>query len=417
MENGLRNHLLAAAEQFGAPLYVYHGDTILKQYERLKSAFGQLPVKFHYAIKANSNPNILQLLHAQGCGIDAASWQEVQLALWTGVSPQDIVFTPNGVAFEEIQSGVEAGVTVNIDNISSLEQFGAAYGGRYPVAIRLNPHILAGGHAHIQVGGIDSKFGISVHQMRHVQRIVQAYNMQVCGLHMHTGSDILDAGVFLQGAEILLQAALNFPDLKLIDFGSGFKVAYHSDDITTDIEELGRQLTERMQQFFSKEEYGRELEIWFEPGKFLVSEAGWLLVRTNVVKQTVATVFAAVDSGLNHLLRPMLYDAYHQIQNLSNPEGAERIYSVVGYICETDTFGADRRLNEVREGDILALSNAGAYGFTMASNYNSRLRPAEVLLLNGKAHLIRERESLEDLTRKVQWCPELEPEASAALPS
>ncbi len=214
---------------------------------------------------------------------------------------------------------------------------------------------------------------------------------------MHTGSDILDPGVFLQGAEILFDAARDFKDLEFLDFGSGFKVAYKEGDITTDIEELGSALANRFVEFCK--DYGRDLELWFEPGKFLVSESGFFLVKVNVLKQTTATVFVGVDSGLNHLIRPMLYDSYHHIENISNPEGKQRIYTVVGYICETDTFGWDRKLNEVREGDILCFRNAGAYGFTMSSNYNARFRPAEVLIYEGKAHLIRERESFEDLIR------------------
>jgi len=214
---------------------------------------------------------------------------------------------------------------------------------------------------------------------------------------MHTGSDILDAGVFLQGAEILFDAAIQFKDLSFIDFGSGFKVAYKEGDITTDIEELGNSITNRFQVFCA--EYGKALELWFEPGKYLVSESGFFLAKVNVLKQTTATVFAGIDSGLNHLIRPMLYDSYHHIVNVSNSNGKERIYTVVGYICETDTFGWDRKINEIREGDILCFKNAGAYGFTMSSNYNARYRPAEVLVYKNEARLIRKRESFEDLLR------------------
>ncbi|MFN0190347.1 MAG: diaminopimelate decarboxylase family protein, partial [Bacteroidia bacterium] len=253
--------------------------------------------------------------------------------------------------------------------------------------------------SHIQTGHIDSKFGISIHQMRHVLRIIEKEKIVVNGLHMHTGSDILDSGVFVRAADLLFDAAVSFPDLEFLDFGSGFKVAYKEDDVTTDVEELGKVITERFHSFCK--EYGRELELWFEPGKFLVSESGALLVNVNVIKQTTATVFAGVNSGQNHLIRPMFYDSYHHIINISNPTGTPRIYSVVGYICETDTFAVDRKLNEVREGDTLAILNAGAYGFTMSNNYNSRLRPAEVLVLDGKPHLIRKRETMDDITRNM----------------
>ncbi len=386
-------------KEHGTPLYLYHGEKIIDQYQKLKNAFPGEHVKIKYALKALNNISILKLLRQQGSGLDAVSIQEVMLGLKAGFRPDEILFTPNGVSFDEIKAGVEAGVHMNIDNISMLEQFGHTYGGTVPCCIRLNPHIVAGGNVHIQTGHIDSKFGISIHQLRHVLRIIEKEKMLVTGLHMHTGSDILDSGVFVRGAELLFEAATEFKDLKFIDFGSGFKVAYKEDDITTDVEELGKVITKRFEKFCT--DYGRQLELWFEPGKFLVSESGYLLVRVNVVKQTTATVFAGVDSGQNHLIRPMFYDAYHGITNLSNPTGTPRIYTVVGYICETDTFAWDRKLNEIREGDLLAIRNAGAYGYTMSNNYNTRPRPAEVLIYQGKAHLIRTRETLDDMMRNM----------------
>jgi diaminopimelate decarboxylase len=390
---------LAVANEFGTPLYVYDAEKILSQYHLLKSSFPGAHVKIKYACKALNNLNVLKLLKKAGSGLDVVSIQEAEMGLKAGFTPAEILFTPNCVSFEEIKAGIEMGIMINIDNISILEQFGHTYGNSVPCCIRLNPHIEAGGHAHIQTGHIDSKFGISIYQLRHVLRIVEKENINITGLHMHTGSDILDAGVFIRGAELLFEAAANFKDLRFIDFGSGFKVAYKENDVTTDVAELGKAITTRFNEFCK--EYGRQLELWFEPGKFIVSEAGYLLVKANVIKQTTATVFVGVDSGQNHLIRPMFYDAYHHIINISNPTGTQRIYTVVGYICETDTIGWDRKLNEVREGDILAIKNAGAYGFTMSNNYNARLRPAEVLIYNGKAHLIRKREVMDDLLRNV----------------
>jgi len=214
---------------------------------------------------------------------------------------------------------------------------------------------------------------------------------------MHTGSDILDIDVFLYASEILFETAKNFKNLDFIDFGSGFKVPYKEGDIETNIEELGKKLSARFNEFCK--EYGKELTLAFEPGKFLVSEAGSFLAKVNVVKQTTSTVFASIDSGFNHLIRPMLYGASHQISNISNPKGRERYYSVVGYICETDTFASNKNITEISEGDILSFKNAGAYCFTMASNYNSRFRPAEILWHNGKAILIRERETFDDILK------------------
>lgn len=388
-------NLTDIAREFGTPLYVYDADHIVSQYQRLTKAFKGAKLKVKYAMKALNNIHVLKLLRSQGCGLDCVSIQEVQIGLKAGFTPEEILYTPNCVSFAEIQEAVKLGVMINIDNISVLEQFGNTYGNKVPVCIRLNPHIMAGGNAHISVGHIDSKFGISFYQMRHVGRVVKMHNIKVIGLHMHTGSDILDAGVFVQGAELLFEAAADFPDLEFMDFGSGFKVPYKEGDVHTDVDDIGQKIVKRFNVFCK--EYGRELELWFEPGKFLVSESGFFLVSANVIKQTTSTVFVGVNSGQNHLVRPMMYDAYHHITNISNPVGTKRIYSVVGYICETDTFGWDRQLNEVREGDILAFHNAGAYGFTMSSNYNSRVRPAEVLVYKGKAHLIRRHELLEEM--------------------
>jgi diaminopimelate decarboxylase len=389
--------LVKIAEEFGTPIYVYHGEKIENQYQRLKNAFIGVNVHLHYAMKALNNVNILRLLKKQGCGLDAVSIQEVQLGLRAGFEGKQIMFTPNCVDFEEIKEAVKLGVIINIDNISILEQFGHEYGSSIPCCLRLNPHIMAGGHSHISVGHIDSKFGISIYQLRHVQRVISSHKICVNGLHMHTGSDILDAEVFLRGAELLFEAAESFPDLEFMDFGSGFKVGYKEGDIVTDIEQMGERISEAFKVFCGR--YGRELELWFEPGKFIVSESGSLLVKANVIKQTTSTVFVGVNSGQNHLIRPMFYDAYHHIENISNPNATPRIYSVVGYICETDTLGYDRKLAEVKEGDILRIKNAGAYAYSMSNNYNARFRPAEVLYYGGKAHLIRKQETLEDITR------------------
>ena len=381
-------------EQFGSPLYVYDADIISRQHRRLASAFAGVDLRLLYACKANSNPTIIRYIHSLGIGIDAVSAYEVELAIRCGVPVEDILYTPNCVSFEEIDHVVGRGVLTNIDNLSVLERFGQRHPG-VPCAIRINPHILAGGNAHIQTGHIDSKFGISIHQMRHVLRIVRAYGMQVVGLHMHSGSEILDAQTFLTGAEILFDAALEFPDLTFLDFGSGFKVPTKPDDIATDVESLGAAMTQRFIAFC--EEYGRSLQLWFEPGKFLVSESGMLLVTATVLKQTPSCVFIGTDSGLHHLIRPMFYDAYHSIVHAERDQGTERIYTVVGCICETDTFGVDRKLMETREGDILAIRNAGAYGYAMANNYNFRPRPAEVLVIDGMPKLIRRRETVEDM--------------------
>lgn len=389
--------LLHLAEEFGSPLYVYDAEKIQSQYTRLTSAFSKVEsLRINYAVKALSNVSVLKLLKEMDSGLDTVSIQEVQLGLLAGFSPEKIIYTPNGVSFEEIEEVSHLGVQINIDNLSILEHFGTKYPS-IPVCIRINPHVMAGGNANISVGHIDSKFGISVHQMPHILRIVENTGMHINGIHMHTGSDILDIEVFLYAAEILFDTAKHFDKLDFLDFGSGFKVPYKKDDIETNIEELGKKLTKRFNAFCK--EYGRDLTLAFEPGKFLVSEAGFFLAKVNVVKQTTSTVFAGIDSGFNHLIRPMLYGSQHHIENISNPKGKERFYSVVGYICETDTFANNRRISEIKEGDILCFRNAGAYCFSMSSNYNSRFKPAEVLWYEGKGHLIRERETFDDLVK------------------
>ena len=389
--------LLQLAEEFGAPLYVYDAEKIRSQYKRLTDAFSKVEsLRINYAVKALSNVAILKLLKQMGSGLDTVSIQEVQLGLHAGFSPDKIIYTPNGVSFEEIEEAAKIGVQINIDNLSVLEHFGAKHP-EVPVCIRINPHVMAGGNSNISVGHIDSKFGISIHQMPLILRIVENTGMHINGIHMHTGSDILDVEVFLYAAEILFEAAAHFKTLDFIDFGSGFKVPYRKDDIETDVEEFGKKLSKRFNAF--AKEYGRPLALAFEPGKFLVSEAGYFLAKVNVVKQTTSTVFAGVDSGFNHLIRPMLYGSQHHIENISHPRNKERFYTVVGYICETDTFANNRRIAEIKEGDILSFRNAGAYCFSMASNYNSRYKPAEVLWLNGKGILIRERETFEDLLK------------------
>lgn len=384
-------------ERFGDPLYVYDAAIMKRQFDRLNNAFQNVKkLRLNYACKALSNISVLKYFNSLGAGLDTVSIEEVKLGLKAGFEPQEIIFTPNGVSLNELKEATQLGVKINIDNLSILEQFGHDLP-EYPVCIRINPHIMAGGNAKISVGHIDSKFGISYYQLPHVKRVVENTQMNIEGIHMHTGSDILDIEVFLNGAEILFDVAKEFKTLQYLDFGSGFKVPYKEGDIETNIEELGEELGNRFNTFCK--EYGRNLTLMFEPGKFLVSQSGYFLAKTNVVKQTTSTVFAGINTGFNHLIRPMFYDSYHQIVNLSNPTGRSRFYTVVGYICETDTFGINRKITEIRENDVLCFKNAGAYCFSMASNYNSRLLPAEVLLLNGEAHLIRKRQDFDDLIK------------------
>jgi len=382
--------------KYEAPLYVYDSQKIIDNYNRFYNSFNVSKLKVHYACKALSNISILKLLKSLGSGLDCVSIQEIKLGLQAGFDPADILFTPNNISEKEYDDAIALGVGINVDNFEMMEYLGANYP-NLPICVRINPHMMAGGNSKISVGHIGSKFGISIHQLPYLERIVNSFKINVVGIHVHTGSDILDPDIFIRAANLILSVVDKFDSVQYIDFGSGFKVAYKDNGLSTDIEEFGKDFSENFNQYCEKK--GKTYELKFEPGKYLVSDSGVFLTRANVIKQTTSTTFVGVDSGMNHLIRPMFYDAYHEIMNISNPEGKKKIYSVVGYICETDTFGADRKLNEVRKDDIILFKNAGAYCFSMASNYNSRFRPAEVLIHEGKDYLIRKREVFDDLIK------------------
>lgn len=396
-EQVTREKLLEAAATFGTPLYVYHTEKIKEQYEKLTNAFSSLDVKFFYACKALTNINIIRYISSLGCNIDCSSINEVKLALHAGVEPERILYTSNGIAFSEIEEAVAAGVHINIDSLSNLEKFGKKYGHSYPVGIRIRPNIMAGGNIKISTGHSKSKFGIPVEKIDELKRIVAENNIHIRTLHLHTGSEIKEVDVFIKGIEVLFELMPHFPELEVLDLGGGFKVPYHPTEKEIDIVAIGKGLKKAFDEHPTADH--KKLQVWFEPGKFLVCEAGYLLTQVNVLKENNGITVAGVNSGLNHLIRPMMYDAYHHITNISNSTGVEKKYMVTGYICETDTFADERLLSEVREGDCLLFHNAGAYGFEMSSNYNSRYKPAEVLVKDGKAQLIRKRQEWDDLLR------------------
>ena len=388
---------LEIAEQYGTPVYVYDAEKIKTQYEKLLNAFSVIDAKIFYACKALTNINILKYIKHIGCNIDCSSINEVKLALHAGFDPQNILYTSNGIAFSEIEEAVSYGVNVNIDSLSNLEKFGKKYGHGYPVGIRVRPNIMAGGNIKISTGHSKSKFGIPVEQIDELKRIVKENNIHIRTLHLHTGSEIKEVDVFIKGIEVLFELMPHFPELEVLDLGGGFKVPYHPTEKEIDIVAIGAGLKKAFDEHPTADH--RKLQVWFEPGKFLVCEAGYLLTRVNVLKANNGIAIAGVNSGLNHLIRPMMYDAYHHITNISNPNGVEKQYMVTGFICETDTFATDRLLNEVREGDYLLFHNAGAYGFEMSSNYNSRYKPAEVMVVDEKAKLIRKRDEWNDLLK------------------
>lgn len=391
------DYLISIGKEFGTPLYVYHAEKIKEQYQKLTKAFSRSNTLFFYASKALTNINILKYIRGLGANIDCSSINEVKLAMHAGFPPERILYTSNGIGFEEIEEACSLGVIVNIDSLSNLEKFGARFGHGYPVGIRLRPNIMAGGNLKISTGHDKSKFGIPVDQTDKILDLVRKYNLRISDLHIHTGSEIKDVEVFVKGIEVLFDIVPQFSELEFIDLGGGFKVPYKEGDVETDINLLAQKIEEAFANHPNPG--GRPLQVWFEPGKFLVSECGVFITKVNVIKETSAATFVSVDSGFNHLIRPMFYDAYHEIENISNPNGTPKRYSIVGNICETDTFAWDRTIREIREGDYLVFRNAGAYGFEMSSNFNSRFKPAEVLVKDGKAQLIRKRDQFEDLLR------------------
>jgi len=392
-----QDYLTGLAKEFGTPLYVYHAEKIEEQYHKLTEAFSDSNTVFFYACKALTNINILKYIKSLGANVDCSSINEVRLALHAGFPPARVLYTSNGISFSEIEEAQRLGVIINIDSLSNLEKFGKKFGRSYPVGIRLRPNIMAGGNIKISTGHDKSKFGIPVDQIEKILGVVRKYDMNIADLHIHTGSEIKDVDVFVKGIEVLFDIVPHFSELKFIDLGGGFKVSDRRDLAETDIALLAKKVKEAFASHASSA--GKNLQVWFEPGKFLVSQCGYFVTQVNVIKETSSAAFVSVDSGFNHLIRPMFYDAYHHIENISNPTGNERKYSVVGNICETDTFAWDRILNEVREGDLLVFHNAGAYGFEMSSNFNSRFKPAEVLVKDGNAFLIRRRDVFEDLLR------------------
>ncbi len=389
-------NILDLVAKYKAPLYIYDSTQMEENYNRFVNAFDVKSLKVHYACKALSNLSVLKVFNRCGAGLDCVSIQEIKLGLLAGFSPEDILFTPNNISETEYDEAVAKGVKINIDNFEMLEYFGSKYP-EVPICLRINPHVMGGGNRKISVGHIGSKFGISIHQIPLLERLVKTYQINVEGIHVHTGSDILDSEIFIYAAEVILDVVDKFDTIKYVDFGSGFKVAYEQGGLETNIEDFGAKFSEMFNMYCNKR--GADLELKFEPGKYLVSNAGYFLCNVNLIKQTPATNFVGVDSGMNHLIRPMFYDAYHEIVNISNSEDQIKIYSVVGYICETDTFGVDRRISQVRKGDILMFKNAGAYCYSMSSNYNSRYRPAEVMVHKGIDYLIRERETFDDLVK------------------
>ena len=387
--------LKEAALKFGTPIYLYDLKIIENQFDKLNKELSVLEnYKIHFAAKSLSNISILKFIKKMGAGLDAVSIEEVMIGLKCGFNKDEILYTPNGVGFEEIKQAFKLGVKINLDSIESVKDFVNEFGNQ-SITVRINPGIYAGGNDNVSVGHSESKFGIPEERIDELLDMEKKGKIKITGLHIHTGSDITKNNQFKEGIKKIFSIARDFKNIESIDLGGGIKIPYYKDDTSTNLNDYVKEVSKELEKF--ELEFNKKLKLIFEPGKFLVSDCGFFITKANYIKSTKTKDFLQVDSGFNHLLRPTLYGSHHEIINLSNPAGKKKEYDVVGYICEKDTFAEKRKISETSVGDLICFKNAGAYGFNMSSNYNSRLKPAEVCIYNNKILKIREAQSLKDL--------------------
>lgn len=393
--------LLDVAERFGTPTYVCIEEIVRRQCARLRALVEGLPARLFYAMKANPSPAVLRVMLDEGLGLDVVSPGELALALRIGFAPEDLLFSANNMTDEEMHAAHEAGALLNIGERSRLEKFGRAYPGAR-VCLRLNPEVGAGHHAHVVTAGAESKFGLPLDDMEAARAVVRQHGLRVVGLHQHIGSGIRDVERFGRAVQVLLGAAERFDQLELINVGGGLSIPYRPGEASLDAGRFGEAVGRPLRDFFGARG-SEKLAFGFEPGRFLVAEAGVLLIRVNTIKQSAGRTFAGTDSGMGHLMRPAVYGAYHGIYNLSNPDAPLRPYDVVGNICEAgDVFARARAVQEIREGDVLAILDTGAYGLSMASTYNLRPLPAEVMLrLDGTPEETRRRRTPHELADEL----------------
>ena len=395
------NQLLELAEQYGTPLYVYDLDRVVDNYRNLFNFIKYEKLQVHYALKANYNIALLKALRDAGAGLDTVSPGEVHLALALGFEREKIIFTANNLTDAEVDEVQALGVLFNIGSLSRLEKYGKAYPGSR-LCVRFNPDVVDGENAATATGGDLAKFGILLQDVEKVVEIAKKYDLHIVGLHEHTGSGLQHTESVFQSMKNLMALATpeRFPELEFMDFGGGFKVPYKPDEERVDYVKMGAEITALFSDFCKK--YGKDLAMKFEPGKYMVAEAGVMLTRVNTLKFNRTRTIAGCDAGFPQLIRPVFYGAYHHIENLSNPAGAAKVYDVCGNICETgDRFAEQRELSEIRENDVLAIYNAGAYCYSMGGIYNLRSMPGEVAVQGGVAKLIRKRKSNTDLVAEL----------------
>jgi len=387
--------LKEAEIKFGNPLYVYDLSIIENQFKELKNGFQNIKnFKINFAVKSNSNISILKFMKRLGAGLDTVSIEEVKIGLICGFNNEDITFTPNGVSFNEIEEAYNLKVKINLDSLESIKDFSKKYSS-YPISIRVNPNILSGGNKNVSVGHDKSKFGIPQDCLDEIAEMDNKKNIAIEGIHIHTGSDIVELDNFQEAFKKIFLVAKKFKNVKILNFGGGLKIPYFEGDSKTNILNLSNSIKKLINDNSFVTE--NNLKIILEPGKFLVGESGYFLTKVNYVKKTPNKVFVQLNSGFNHFIRPIFYDSYHEIINITNPNDKEYEYDVVGYVCEQDNFALKRKISNVRKGDILCFKNAGAYCSSMSSNYNSRIKPAEACIWKNKLVKIKERENLNNI--------------------
>lgn len=396
-----RRQLLESAEAYGTPTYVYFEETIVRQITTLKEHLHGLPLRLLYAMKANHSLPVMQTMLREGLGIDAVSPAELVYALEIGFPVDRVLFSANNMTDGEMHYATKRGVMLNVGELSRLEAFGEAYPGS-SVCVRLNGQVGAGHHEHVITAGDKSKFGIPVEQVDEIHRIAEAHDLTIVGLHQHIGSGIMDTETLWQAISVILDASVSFKDLRFINVGGGLGIPYRPDEKALDMSSFDSLIVEPLKAFIEGHP-SDDLSIWFEPGRFFTAQCGVLLARVNTVKEGTARTFAGTDSGMNHLVRPAMYGSYHHVENLSNPDGPEKVYDVVGNICESsDFFAKDRAVSKLREGDIIGVLDAGAYGMSMTTSYNMRSEPAEVWIdASGSQRLVRSRKSVEEMVQEA----------------
>lgn len=406
----------ALAEKFGTPLYIYNERILRDRCGKLKKLSGHDGFGVNYSVKANSNPALLKIIRQEGLVVDAMSPGELCMDLLAGYKPQEILYISNNNTVPEFKNVIRHGCVTSLDSLSQIETLGKLAPG-YPVMARLNPGIGAGHHAKVITGGSESKFGINFNQFSDILQLVKKYRLKLVGLNQHIGSLFMEPAPYIAAAKVLLDFIAGLPgevidNLRIIDFGGGFGIPYRKEDQPLDMEALGRELHELISVWSAKTGYkGRFL---VEPGRYVAAECGLLLGRVTGVKNNGATTFVGTDIGFNVLMRPVLYDSYHEIEiypqdsrynsAAQNSPNSQPEQTVVGNICESgDILAKNRTLTKARTGDLAGILDAGAYGFSMASNYNDRLLPAEILLtVDGKIRQIRRRQNLNDLTATLE---------------